>query len=120
MLLESFRKQFDAENSYPRVRRSISSKVGTPTGIAPGGDTIIRHPYIANPPANALHQIDSYGQRLGYGTSARLVLLHCLQEAWDDGHARMTPTGVAAAVGVSFDAASLALRELAENGEIEM
>jgi hypothetical protein len=80
----------------------------------------MRHLYIANPPENALHQMDSYGRGLGYGTSARLVLLHCLQEAWDDGHARMTPTGVAAAVGLSFDATNSALRELAENGEIEL
>lgn len=80
----------------------------------------MRHLYIANPPENALRQIDSYGRELGLRSSARLVMLHCLKEAWHDGHARMTPTGVAAAVGVSFDAASSALRELAENGEIEM
>ena len=79
----------------------------------------MRHLYIANPPENALRQVESYGRGIGLRSSARMVMLHCVQEAWHDGHAHMTLTAIAAALGVSLNAASVALGELAESGDIK-
>lgn len=78
------------------------------------------HLYIANPPENALMQIESYGRGIGVGSIARLVLRECVDQAWDDGFAEVSRMTLAFDLGIADCDAHAALLELADRGVLEV